>query len=263
MTPPRERGRKFFVYNLEDNLIERPTDEARRAFEAGDGGELHRDKPGEGNMYALHSSSATAYNLFHYWHARNELSPITAALGLPSAGATKLCFETKYPIVEGDRRFPRSPNLDVEIKYEGGGLSVAAVECKLSEPYGRAHGPLAASYLDLDDKWEALPHLREIAVQVASHNGGFRHLDAAQLLKHVLGLTTTFDSARFRLLYLWYDAPGEESNRLRAELETFGEAARADAVHFVPLTYQHVILKLAAARDARRAYVDYVTERYL
>jgi hypothetical protein len=37
-----ERGRKLFVYDLEDNLFEPLTSEARRAFEDGDGRELPR-----------------------------------------------------------------------------------------------------------------------------------------------------------------------------------------------------------------------------
>jgi hypothetical protein len=90
----RDRGRKLFVYDLADNLFEPLTEKARQAFENGDGGELHADKPGEGNMYALHSSSAAACNLFHYWHRRNERAPLAAALGLPPARASRLCFET-------------------------------------------------------------------------------------------------------------------------------------------------------------------------
>jgi hypothetical protein len=43
-----------------DNLFESLTSEARRAFEDGDGCELHADKPGEGNLYSTHSSSAAA-----------------------------------------------------------------------------------------------------------------------------------------------------------------------------------------------------------
>jgi hypothetical protein len=260
----RERGRKLFVYTLEDNLFERLTDVARTAFEGGDGGELHADKPGEGNMHALHSSSAAACNLFHYWHARNEVAPIASACGLPSAGVTKLCFEAKYPIVQADRRFPRSPNLDVEIHYEGTRLRVAAIECKFSEPYyGRPHNRLATSYLDLHEKWEPLPNLREIAVAASSGSDGFRHFDVAQVLKHILGLTTAYDKARFRLLYLWYEAPGDESSVLRAEVEAFADAARADGVDFHPLTYQDVMLRLATARAERRPYVDYLVERYL
>jgi hypothetical protein len=106
-----QRGSKFVVFNLEDSLFGPPTDAARRAFEDGDGGEIRRDKPGEGNMYALHSSSAAAFNLFHHWHARNEFAHITSALGLPSAGATELSFESNIrsrPRINGSQDHPIS-----------------------------------------------------------------------------------------------------------------------------------------------------------
>jgi hypothetical protein len=88
-------------------------------------------------------------------------------------------------------------------------------------------------------------------------------VDAPQLLKHILGLTVTQGSGGFRLLYLWYEAPGGEAQRHRAEIEEFTALAQADGVDFRSLTYQEAIARLAAARDEHRQYVDYVAERYL
>src|SRR5512133_3759437 len=104
----RERGRKVWVYDLDDNLLEPLASDVRKAFEDADGGELHAKRPGEGNMYALNSSSAAACNLFHYWHARRDAGPIARACRLPSSGTGDLAFEAKFPI---DERFRRAPNL--------------------------------------------------------------------------------------------------------------------------------------------------------
>jgi Restriction Endonuclease associating with ARP len=259
----RERGRRVFVYDLEDNLFEPLSSEARCAFEDGDGGELYADKPGEGNMYALQSSSAAACNLFHYWHRRDESAPIANALGLPSPGASGLRFEARYPIIEDDRRFPRPPNLDAEIAYGRGRLSVAAIECKFCEPYGRRHGGLSPQYLELREKWEELPNLYAIARTISPNDGRFRHVHAAQLIKHILGLTTAHVPSRFRLLYLWYEAVGSEAQRHRVEIKEFSEAANSDGIDLRELTYQDVILRLARIRDVHSEYVDYMAERYL
>src|SRR5262245_24926477 len=62
-----ERGERVWTFSLTDNLFEQLTDEAKQEFEEGDGGELLRGRPFDGNMFALHSSSALACNLFHYW----------------------------------------------------------------------------------------------------------------------------------------------------------------------------------------------------
>ena len=258
----RERGRKFFVFDLEDNLFEPLTEEARRAFEAGDGGELFARRPGEGNMYALHSSSAAATNLFHYWCSRGDLAPILRACKLPTANAGSLEFEAKFPIVEDDPAFPKHPNLDVAIRYTRGSLQVVGIECKLTEPYGREHSGLANRYLTLP-LWSSLPSLLKLAREISPDDGRFRHFHAAQVLKHILGLSANHGRDSFRLLYLWCAAPGDEACGHRAEVDEFAAIARADGVDFGALTYQEVIARLASVRDGHRAYVDYLADRYL
>ena len=115
-------------------------------------------------MYALHSSAAAACNLFHYWQRRGELALLARGLGLPSMNISRLRFEARYAVVEDDPRFPRAPNLDAALIYAGGRLGVAAIECKLCEPYnGRAHKGLSARYLELDEKWDGLSELHALA----------------------------------------------------------------------------------------------------
>lgn len=257
----RERGRKVWVFRLEDNLFEPLTAEARAAFEQGDGGELQVDRPGEGNMHALHSSSAAGCNLFHYWHRLGQAAPIARALGLPTASAVALGFEEKYPI---DPRRSRPPNLDAVISYRKGPLKAAAVECKFCEPYGRPHGGLDPAYLGLDGIWDGLARLRGLAETISPEDGRFERLHAAQLVKHILGLSRAHGARGFRLLYCWYDAPGPAAERHRQEVEEFRGLAATDGVTFQATTYQDVILRLAKSEtEQHRAYVDYLAERYL
>ena len=103
----RERGEKAWVFELEDNLLEPLTDDARQAFEQADGCELRADSFGEGNMYALHSSSAAGCNLFHRWHRSGQIVPIVKALGIPTIGAEALTFEEKCEIDPHRSRPPK------------------------------------------------------------------------------------------------------------------------------------------------------------
>ena len=69
---------------------------------------------------------------------------------------------------------------------------------------------------------------------------------------------------RFRLAYLWYEAPGPDAAAHRAEVEAFQAEARTDRLAFQVTTYQDVIAKLARQqREQHTPYVDYLTERYL
>lgn len=256
----RERGVKTRVYELRDNLFEPLLPEARQEFEAGDGGELNTDTS-DGNMYAVHSSSALCCNLFHYWRRIGQFSPIAQACRLPSTGIQHLRFEVKHRIAA---RFDRTPNLDVEIGYGGAHrLRASAIECKFGEPFGREHQGLKAPYLEETHLWEDLPACQELAVQVSPEDRHFKHLHAAQLVKHILGLKNSYGKDGFRLLYLWYAVPGGQGVLHASEIEEFAAYAARDGVRFQSLTYQQVIRRLARdQRGSHRAYVDYLTERY-
>jgi hypothetical protein len=256
----RERGRKVWVYDLDDNLLEPLASDVRKAFEDADGGELHAKRPGEGNMYALNSSSAAACNLFHYWHARRDAGPIARACRLPSSSTGDLAFEAEFPI---DERFRRAPNLDAAIWYRRGPLQVSAIECKFSEPYGRPHSGLDPGYLSVHELWSNLPRLRTLAEEISPEDGRFRHFHAAQIAKHILGLTMNHGVKGFRLLYCWYDVPGPQAVRHRAEIEEFRADANADGLSFQATTYQEVIVRLAREPEKHRLYVDHLAERYL
>ena len=256
----RARGAKTRVYDLHDNLFEPLMDEARQEFEAGDGGELNVNS-GDGNMYAVHSSSALCCNLFHYWRRTGQFSPMAQACRLPSTGIQHVRFEVKHRIAD---RFDRAPNLDVEFGYGASNrLRASAIECKFGEPFGREHQGLRKAYLEEPSLWQDLPGCQELAIQISPEDRRFKHLHAAQLLKHVLGLKNSYGKEGFRLLYLWYAVPGSQGVQHAQEIEEFTAIAVRDGILFQSLTYQQVIARLASDhRETHRAYIDYVTERY-
>lgn len=258
-----DRGERAYTPTLVENLFETLADEARREFASGAGGELGEGRV-PGKMQAVHSSSALGRNVFHYWRRLGNAAAIARALELPATDGLGLAFERQHPI-PGIERIP--PHLDVALVYPAGHrLREVGIECKFTEAYGgRKHGGLKAAYLEKGELWHGLTRLRRLAEEISPDDESFEHLHPAQLIKHVLGLTAAAGSTtRFRLVYLWYAAPGAEGSAHEDEVNRFAEIARTDGIAFSALTYQELIVKLAGSeRDAHGKYVDYLTERYL
>lgn len=151
--------------------------------------------------------------------------------------------------------------------YKSADVVLAGIECKFGEPSSRRDkAPLSEKYLDstLDDLWTAAATLRELAVRcVKPDDGAFKHLDVSQLLKHSLGLRRRANGGGGHLLYLFCDVRGIEGARHARELLDFRNAAQRDGVRFSAVSYQDVLLRLAAERDRHAAWVDYMAERYL
>lgn len=253
-----DRGEKLFTFALEDNLFEPLSPEARAEFEAGDGEEL-----ASGKMNAVHSSSAAAVNVFHYWRSRGMLAEIARACRVPSTAIRGMRFEAKYPVHD---QFKTPPNLDVVIDYAPTNpLKATAIECKFNEPFGGWEKKgLKPVYLDREEFWADLPNLRELAGHVSPDNTRFVALDAPQLIKHTLGLKWAHGRSGFRLVYLYYDVPGPEAVRHAEEVAEFARVMGRDGVMFQSITYQDVILSLARhQRVDHGAIVDYLAGRYL
>ncbi len=252
-----------YTLRLAGNLF-RPLVPGSPAWEeiaAGAGNELGIGRA-RGRMQAVHSSSAAAVNVFHYWRELGQVSVIASALGHGGVGPQPdLRFEQTYPI-HGIPPQRTCPHLDVEMRA-GSGRPVA-VEVKLREPYGRHRG-LNGAYLRARHAglWEGLPGLRALAGELSPDNSRFTHLHAAQLLTHVLGLRSQHPQG-FSLVYLWCAVPCKESSRHAREIHEFAEIAMVDRIDFRAVTYQELILRLASEqRSAHQAYVDYLVDRYL
>ena len=249
-----ELDRQNWCVRLEDNLFQGLNPEAREEFEQADGSEL------EGKMRAPHSSSALVCNVFDYWRGQDN-SPLTDALGT-GAPVTRIKFEEKFPTGVG----PRSPNLDVALFLADDTLM--AIESKFAEPfYDGAKSPIQDKYFsEGKQRWSeaGLPHCQKLAENLRDQEKlreQYRHLEAGQLLKHMLGLAS--GAQEWELLYLWYDPTGQESDNHRKEIEHFIKAVSGDGDRVRAMTYQSLFSRLSAKLDAAHtAYTDYLRQRY-
>ena len=297
-------GEKDYVNEIDQNLFEPLSEENITYYNQGDGSETQDDKGTRAKMKALFSSSALVVNVFQYWQKR-DVRPLLHALNLPLQGLPtgdegdvsskticastetsrplcfdKIKFEEKFPI------FPNriGPNMDAVIY----GDYDIAIESKFLEPYynhGKSENKgMKEAYLKEASLWDGLPNLYELAKEMSVHNNMFRYLDAAQLIKHILGLNKKYNksvdpSARnsseqtlkdatkkheFYLVYLWYNVPEEDGTVHKEEIEQFAKIVAKDNIHFKHITYQEVINNLKReSYEGNEAYLDYLTDRYL
>jgi hypothetical protein len=222
-------------------------DDIRADFAQGSGNEL------EGKFRAAHSSSALAANTFGPW--RKNPQPL-CLMGTP--GYEFLQFEKQCPTGLGG--IP--PNLD--LLAAGPGI-VVGVESKFLEFLSPKPPKFAASYTR-----ENLPQMEECWAtwMEALKDGPPQHLDAAQLVRHYLGLRNQpeFQGKRIVLLYLfwepenWADFP--EYRRHREELAAFYDHVKDSDVAFTWMTYpdlwrlwEYLGLYPDHLREIRRRYL--------
>lgn len=245
-----------YTESLQQNLFKPLSAGARADFEQGDGREL--GEPGvRGKMQALRSSSALGCNVFDYWRER-DATPIIRALGF-SETVTGIDFERKFPTgLRGN-----APNLDVVLACASGRL--IAIECKFLEPYESHSSGFKPKYFESNPGlWEKLGfrECQALAERIQSGQENYRWLNPEQLLKHILGLSTTI-RGDWSLLYLWYEAPGAAAAEHAAEADKFAAIASKDGIHFKSISYQELYRALASnPLEQHREYLTYLGERY-
>ncbi len=247
-----------YLPTVDANLFQPLSRSARSDFNHGSGSELIDTPTRPAKMRALHSSSALAVNVFDHWQGR-EAAPLLAALDLTGTLAS-MRFEAQYPTGCGGT----PPNLDVALTFDDG--RVVAIESKFSEwltPKAHGRAPFSPAYFPGGTgRWErrGLPRCQALAQALASGERRYVFLDAAQLLKHALGLATHGAAGKFRLLYLFSDQPGHESATHLAEVADF-TARMDDGLGFRGMRYQDVFNRLdPATTDA--GYLAYLKGRY-
>lgn len=251
---------KDYCRKLKDNLFQNLDKDTRHDFEDGDGNELY------GNMNAIHSSSALVCNFFDYWRGKNSAS-LADALG--AGKVRRICFEHKFPTGMS------KPNLDVVLFCDDG--TVFAIESKFAEPFrGKKKNSLKKYFSRESEIWKNsdLDRCQDIAQKL--HNGElrFRHLDAAQLLKHMLGLAKWGKESgkNWTLLYLWFN-PGElggsEAKCHECEIKQFINEVSHDGLNvggggtICTMTYQVLFRKLfRELGDSHKEYKKYLCQRY-
>lgn len=258
----KARGRAMYITQRNENLFIPLSLDIEGQFNQADGNELRPSRNGDlPKMHAIHSSSALIVNLAAYWFSNPIPFAVCCLLCSPKTRCRlTMEFEVKLPIRDD---WERHPQVDVLIPVEGDRRFAAfAIESKFSEPFGRQHEGLNPKYLD-PALWSGLPHLYQLAQTLSPADRTFQYLHAAQLLKHILGLTRKFGT-RFKLLYLYYDVPGDEATTHRQEVLQFKQTCLLDKVRFCARSYQDLIDCLATRhRRNHPSYINYITTRYL
>jgi hypothetical protein len=245
---------------LEDNLFASLHPLTLADFVGGSGDELglKRRSNRVPNMRSLRSSSILVCNVFDPWRG-HSLDGLARALGLQGP-FSDLAFEQKLP--HGLSSGP--PNLDVLLSARE--VAPVGVESKFTEIYGRKKPrfPIDEKYFSSGRRrWAevGLPCMQKLA-ETLGRSVQFRRLDAAQLLKHSLGLAFTFRQTRpVRLLYIWFEVPGQEAEEHREELARFEKTIGTD-IEFYVTRYQDVFTRLAETPEPVQGYLEYLASRY-
>ena len=196
-------------------------------YATGDGGELRGDVP---KFCAAHSSAALAANAFGPFRRDPRLLSVGGIDGLTGAR-----FER--PLRTGLPGNP--PNLDF---YAAGPSGVVAVESKFTEVLEAKEAVFAASYK------RAVARLAEVAwarlyKSIVADPKQFVYLDAAQLIKHYLGIRYSLGAIEGPkvLLYAYWEPSNAggipEYAAHRAEVAAFASAVSGSEVRFVPVSY--------------------------
>jgi hypothetical protein len=214
---------KGYVKDAQANLVQGVTTEMIKGdYDKGSGREW-RSK-----IRAIHSSAALAANTFGPW--RRDPSQLTFC---GASGFNQLRFEAQCPTgLEGT-----PPNLDVLLQSEE---TVFGIESKLLEPLTPTAPCFAESYSRArlprcEDVWWSL--LERVRHSPPSH------LDAAQLIKHYLGLRSKFpDGMKVFLVYLFWKPLNagsiDEYSRHADDLERFRASVEgATGVRFMSMDY--------------------------
>lgn len=244
-----------YTLHLKDNLFLLPSRETREEFKSGRGSELGT-RNSRGKMQALHSSSALVVNVFEYWRSR-DIGDIARVLGAPS-GVTRLQFEQRHPTGLGGT----PPHIDVELRGTDWALAIESKFCEPYQPHARTN--LAPSYFSKRDLWAKLPRCERLAKQIYDEDQSaptFTYLDAVQLLKHILGLVSTFGPRGYRLVYLWYQLPSFEAEQHLVEIKSFQDYV-GEEVLLMTMTYQELFEILRKLRGVDKNYITYLGERY-
>jgi hypothetical protein len=234
---------------------------AREDIERGDGAELKERGSLPPKLHSAYSSAGLALNTFARWRLRPGSLSIDTADGF-----SELRFEVKLPIF--DRPFG-APNLDVLLRRNG--CCTHAIESKLTEYLQSKNAHFSERYTAACAQ---LGHgsWRVCYDALRAKPTRFSFLDAAQLLKHYLGMKRELSSGRAgiapaTLLYLYWEPSDADSwpyfAAHRAEIAAFGADPDDPEVRFRALSYRELWSSWLDTGDAQlRGHVDALRARY-
>ncbi len=154
-------------------------------------------------------------------------------------------------------------NLDVVLTLANG--TMVGVESKFTEwmrPSKKQPARIEPYLRNKKTLWDkaGLKNAANLARAIGKGTESFAHLDAAQLLKHALGVNGAASKGSV-LRYVWFDVEGEAGDTHREELARF-TAIVGDELNFRSFSYQDLAAKFAPLPDVNPAYLAYLRERY-
>lgn len=246
----------YYAIDVAANLLEGvPFDDIRQAFDHGKGQELLGDPSHPPKMAAVYSSSALVVNTFGPWH-RNPSQLIVNG----HRRFTRMMFEAQVPTgLDGT-----PPHLDLRLDADD---RVLAIESKCLEYLAPKQARFASAYETITDHRAQSPWFRHIAM-LRKEPGHYRHLDAAQLIKHYLGLSHSVPSKSITLLYLYWEPCDwqdfEPFTQHRAEIREFSQAVAGDPVCFAAISYNDLWATWERIQEPAwlPAHIQRLTARY-
>lgn len=230
-----------------------PGDLIRARFAASPGNEI-----GSGKFLSAESSAALAANAFGLFLDRPRLLP-------PLPVGDDIAWSPTSVQLEVENRFPwsggRHPWLDAMVELP---TALVAIESKRFEPF-RKRDRVALSDAYWRPVWgDRMAGCCSIRDDLRAGRLAFRHLDAAQLVKHAFGLRTAVHGVDARgrmpvLLYLhaepvaWPDGrkiSPDDVARHRNEIDLFANRIACDEVRFVALSYRALLEAWRKSPDA-------------
>lgn len=214
-----------YLSDYRDALLDGvPSESFTADLMAGAGNELHS------KFLAPHSSSALAVNSFGWFFRRPGL------LDLPGHGVQDLVgFEQKFPT--GLAR-AEAPHLDVVLANDTG---IVVIESKCLEFLSPGDPKFSERYrTEITDERSQGPWYREMVRILEGRGESYRHLDAAQLIKHALGLSYQQERP-VTLLYLWWEPANADAFPVfaahRGEVDRFSRNLGQGQPNFFAMSY--------------------------
>lgn len=178
--------------------------------------------------------------------------------------ARKVCLEKELRFPWRDRWHPW---LDAVIQTPS---SLIAVEAKRYEPFRDAKKAKFSKKCREKCWGDNMKNFECMRDKLSDNPRYFLYLDAAQLVKHAVGLCTQAKELRLApvLAYLYAepdDRYADEEKKIahRKEIKEFAQAVAGDEVRFVSCTYHDLLSLWQAGSDAAvRAHAQAVLERY-
>jgi hypothetical protein len=247
-----------YVARLDEAFIDGLSPDARRAIVAdltGKGGSELLPRGGSPpKFHAAHSSACLAANTF---------GPLLGPGAKVRIGSTEIegraSLERECP--SGLRGTP--PTLDLLVENDD---EVVAVESKCTEMFHRHVARFSDAYRAEAEKMS--PGWRAEFEALLDDPERYHFLDAAQLIKHQLGLLHTFPERRLTLIYLyWAPANADElapCRRHEAEARAFAERiGDEDRVRLQPMPYPALWRQWASGPGPLADHASELMGRYL